>query len=139
MNNLITLMNKLPEELIILIKDYIPVTKIISVNKTNYSLYHYLLKKHIPKYENYIRDVIRRDCDFVFNNLLIENYNKWFEIKNYIYKNMIFKNYIYFVIHYCIENESSKCRSVIKDFLKEHGLCKNRHKKNIVKYIKWKK
>ena len=67
-----------------------------------------------------------------------ENYKKWFEIKNYIYKNMIFKNYIYFIINYCIDNESTKCNCLIKEFLKELGFSKNLHKKNIIKHIRWK-
>jgi hypothetical protein len=67
-----------------------------------------------------------------------ENYLKWFEIKNYTYNNYEFKNYVYFVINYCIENESNKCRNFIIDFLQKLGLYKNQHKKNFVKYIKWK-
>jgi len=51
---------------------------------------------------------------------------------------MIFKNYFYFTINYCIENDSDNCRKIINKFLKEHGLDKNLHKKNVVKYIKWK-
>ena len=50
----------------------------------------------------------------------------------------IFKNYLYFVMNFCIENESNNCRKTVLEFLKEHGLGKNLHKKNIVKYIKWK-
>jgi hypothetical protein len=51
---------------------------------------------------------------------------------------MIFKKYIYFALHYCIENESTKCKFEIEKILKELGLNKNQHKKNFVKYIKWK-
>jgi hypothetical protein len=86
----------------------------------------------------YIRDTIRRDNNFVFEMIVRENYLKWFEIKNYTYKNYEFKNYVYFVINYCIENESNKCRNFIVEFLQELGLYKNQHKKNFVKYIKWK-
>ena len=50
---------------------------------------------------------------------------------------MIFKNYLYFTIQFCIENDSNHCRNAISDFFKEHGLGKNLHKKNVVKYIKW--
>ena len=61
-----------------------------------------------------------------------------FSYLGYTSKNMIFNNYLYFVINYCIENDSNNCIKIISDFLKEHGLCKNLHKKNVVKYIKWK-
>ena len=51
---------------------------------------------------------------------------------------MICKNYLYFTINYCIENESNNCRKVINNFFKEQGLGKNLHKKNVIKYIRWK-
>jgi hypothetical protein len=51
---------------------------------------------------------------------------------------MSFSNYLYFIINYCIENESENCQKIINIFLKELGLDKNLHKKNVVRYIKWK-
>jgi len=128
----------LPDELINIIKEYVPKKEFIFTNRENYFLYHHLIKKYIKNYENYIRDTIRKDNDFVFKLILRENYNKWCEIKQYRYKNMIFKNYVYFTISYCIENDSNNCRNNINEFFKEHGLGKNLHKKNVVKYIRWK-
>ena len=93
---IISKINELPEEIIQLIKEYMPATVLAFLNKTNYLSYHFLLKNVIPNYENYIRDVIRRDNDFVFENIIRENYDKWLQNKNYFYKNMLFKNYIYF-------------------------------------------
>lgn len=129
---------KLPQEIIQLIKDYLPIKSVVFTNKENYNLYHRFIKKYITNYENYIRDTLRRDNSFVFERILRENYKKWFEIKNYIYKNTIFKNYIYFAINYCIDNESTKCNCLLKEFIKELGFSKNLHKKNIVKHIRWK-
>jgi hypothetical protein len=129
---------KLSTELIDMIKDYIPKKIWIFTNRENYSLYHIFIKHDIINYENYIRDTIRRDNFFVFKRILIENYKKWCNINHYTYKNMIFKNYFYFIIHYCIENDSSNCRNTTNFFLKQNGLDKNLHKKNIVKYIRWK-
>ena len=82
--------------------------------------------------------MLRRDYDFVFERILIENYEKWLKIKHYIYKNVIYNNYIYFIKDYCIENESNKCRILINSFFKEHGLCQNQHKNNIIKNKRWK-
>jgi len=137
MNELILRINLLPNELVNIIKEYIHKKILVFTDKTNYTLYHYSIKKYIPCYENYIRHMIRRDYEIDFEKIVIENYKKWMENKNYIYQSLVFKNYIYFILHYCIENDSQKCRSFIKNFLKELGLCKNQHKKNIVKYIKW--
>ena len=52
--------------------------------------------------------------------------------------NIIYKNYIYFIKDFCIENNSEKCRITINNFLEKLGLCKNQHKKNIIKHIRWK-
>ena len=128
---------RLPVELVRYIKEYIPKKEFVFTNRENYNLYHTLIKPSIKDYESYIRSMIRQDNEFVFKKIIEENYNKWYEIRQYKYKNMIFNNYLYFVMNFCIENESNNCRKIISDFLKEHGLGKNLHKKNVVKYIKW--
>ena len=133
-----TITKRLPPELIRYIKEYIPKKTFIFTNRENYNLYHSLIQPSIIDYESYIRAMIRQDNEFVFKKIIEENISKWYEIRQYKYKNMIFKNYLYFVMNFCIENESNNCRKTILEFLKEHGLGKNLHKKNIVKYIKWK-
>ena len=129
---------KLPLEIINLIKEYVPRHVLAVTNREYYLLYHKYIKFTIQHFENYIRNCIRQDHFFVFEKVLQENFNKWTKNTNYLYKNMIFKNYTYFIMYYCIENESTNCRKIIIDFLKELGLYKNLHKKNIVKYIRWK-
>ena len=137
---LINKINKLPDVLIEVIKGYLTVISTLFLYKQNYITNHYLIRPFIlkNKIENYIRYMIRRDYDFVFQQILVENYIKWLEIKHYMYKNIIYKNYIYFIKDYCIENESVKCRNLINLFLKEHGLCQNQHKNNIIKNKRWK-
>jgi hypothetical protein len=133
-------LNKLPEDVISIIELYIPSSSLIFVNKNYYQKYHCLIKHLIPKnqFENYIRHIVRRDCDFVFLQILNDNFRKWLKIKQYVYKNIMYKNYLYFLSDYIIHNSSSKCRNVMNEFLKEHGLCQNRHKKNSYIHIRWK-
>ena len=137
-DTIINRVKQLPLEIINIIKEFVPKVVFVFTNRENYNMYHSLLRPYITNYENYLRDTIRRDNEFVCNMILRENYNQWYEIKKYRYKNMIFTNYLYFIIHYCIENDSNNCSNVIHDFLQEHGLGKNLHKKNVVKYIRWK-
>jgi hypothetical protein len=129
---------KLPHDLISTIYNFIPKKTLVFTNRENYNLYHIYLKKYITHYENYIRDTIRRDNHFVIDKIIQENFKIWIKIYDYMYRNIIFKNYVYFVIHYCIENDSNKCREVVMNFLKQQRFGKNLHKKNIVKYIRWK-
>jgi len=138
MNDITIRIHNLPEELVNIIKEYISNHILVFTNKTNYILYHSLIRKSIYFYESYIRDTICRDNVFVFEFIIKENYQKWINLKNYNYKNMIFNNYLSFLVNYCIENDSDKCKQFIVDFMKEHGLCKNQHKKNIIKHIRWK-
>lgn len=62
----------LPNEIIQLIKEYIPINKLVFVNSVYYKSYHYLIKKNIPLFENYIRDTIRRDNEYVFEQIIQE-------------------------------------------------------------------
>lgn len=138
--NIFYYINKLPIDLINEIKKYIPNKNLFFVNREKYIENHYLIRDLIPKmkFEHYIRNIVYLDFDFVFNLILQENYLKWFQIKEYLYKNVIYKNYIYFIKFFCIENNSEKCRIMINLFLEKLGLCKNQHKKNIIRNIRWK-
>lgn len=128
----------LPDDIINLIKEFLPRQKLVFTNKTFYNLYHYTIRKSIPLYENYVRDIVRRDNEFVFEKVVEENINLWIKNKQYRYKNMVFNNYIYFIMNFCIDNDSERCRLILFDFLSKRDLCRNLHKKNVVKYIKWK-
>lgn len=128
----------LPDDIIQYIKDFLPYYLLAFTNKIHYRLFHYDIRYKITKYENYIRHFIKRDFDLVFQQILGENVQFWLKNDKYIYKNMEFTNYIYFIMYYCIENNSEKCRNIMNTFLKERNLCKNLHKKNVIRYIKWK-
>lgn len=138
--NIFYYINKLPVDLINEIKKYIPNKNLFFVNREKYIENHCLIRDLIPKmkFEHYIRNIVYLDFDFVFTQILQENYLKWFQIKEYLYKNVIYKNYIYFIKFFCIENNSEKCRIMINLFLEKLGLCKNQHKKNIIRNIRWK-
>jgi hypothetical protein len=136
---ILTNINKLPNEIEDIIYSYIPITKTILLSKKHYLESHKLLRQTIDKLdiENYIRTMIRQDNDFVFEQLLIENYNKWLNMKNYYYKDCDYANYLIFLKSYAIDNESTKCLDLLLELFEELGLCKNQHKKKVFKYIRW--
>jgi hypothetical protein len=135
----LSLIKKLPLDVELIIQEFIPLQVLCTLNKKFFIKYHGLVKQWIPKdqYENYIRDMVRRDNDFVFSLLIKEHYKKWLQIKKYKYKNSNYGNYMCFVDSFCIENESTKCRNLLKDFLNKSGLSKNQHKKNTITNIIW--
>ena len=57
MTTFVDKINNLPNELINLIKEFLPKKELIFTNKENYLLYHNLLKQSIKNYENYIRKI----------------------------------------------------------------------------------
>jgi hypothetical protein len=123
-----------PIELIRIIKKYIPIPILVYLNKYYYLKYHYSIKRYIIKdqFENYVRNIIKRDYSLVFSQIFKENVKKWILLKKYNYKNNIYSNYIYFLLDLCLENESTNCQNIIKKYLKESGLSKNQHKKNTI-------
>jgi hypothetical protein len=132
--------NKLPKDLSLLVSLYVPSIAKMPLNKELYTKYHHLFREYIKKrqLENYIRTTIRQDNDFVFSQILKENFNKWLNMKKYLYHDDIYANYIIFLASYCIENQSYKCRQIIDSLFQELGLSKNQHKKNIIRHIRWK-
>ena len=127
----------LPDDIVREILTYIPRQKLVFVNKLYYNSYHCCIKKYISLYESYVRDTLRRDNFFVFEKIVEENFKSWIENRQYRYKNMVFSNYIYFVLHFCTENNSEMCHKILIKEFKKRDLCRNLHKKNIIKYIKW--
>jgi hypothetical protein len=132
-------MDNLPKEIVSIVSSYVPTTAKIFLNKTFYFKYHHLFRDciHRKQLENYIRTTLRQDNDFVFKQILLENQNKWFNMKKYLYQDSIYANYIYFLKTYCVENQSTKCKQLINLLLLNLGLSKNQHKKNIIRNIRW--
>jgi len=131
--------DSLPDVIIDIIYCYIPKVVTIFLTKENYFKDHHLIRKIIDKrkIEQYIRCMVRQDNDFVFKQLLVENYQRWLNMKKYYYKESIYSNYINFLDSYAIDNESTKCRKIIQELFEELGLSKNQHKKNTIRYIRW--
>jgi hypothetical protein len=130
---------RLPLELCDIIYEYIPKHTLATLSRSLYQKFHPLIRAQIMKYqlENYIRDIVRRDYEYVFDYILQENCKRWISIKKYRYKSTVFANYLYFLQDYCIENESTRCRIVLNNFLQNLGLSKNQHKKNIIINKRW--
>lgn len=133
----IDLLDSVPNDIKIIIFEYIQPRILITLSKKYYIDNHFIIYKLIPhKYETYVRDIIRRDLDFPFSQILNENFYRWIGFKNYIYDYKSFANYTYFLQYYCIENDSSKCRIKLKEFFDKSGLSKNQYKKIIIRNIR---
>ena len=130
----------LPEDVVLYeIFPYLRNEQLMYLNKTYYTRFHMCFKKNkIPgiKYENYIRRTARHDSFFVFEYILEENFDKWRSMKKYEYKSYIFDTYLHFLIHFCIEHDSHKCRELINKKASS-ALNKNWHKNSKIRSIIW--
>ena len=140
-NDLIKKIDELPDELKDIILSYMMEHVTIFLTKHSYIQNHTIITRYInrKKMENYIRTMIRQDNEFVFEQLLKENWRRWVQMKKYYYRTCIYLNYLYFLESYCLDNQSEKCRKKIMDLIVEQGISKNQHKKNVVTYIRWNK
>jgi hypothetical protein len=138
-NNIIESINLLPEDVVLY--EIFPNLKnelLAVLNKKYYTKFHTCLKKNIPdnKYEGYIRRTARHDHFFVFEQILGENFDKWRSMKKYEYKSYIFDSYLHFLIQFCIDNNSHKCRELINKKASS-VLNKNWHKNSRIQSIRW--
>jgi len=136
-------MENLPVEIQKYVFLYIDHNTLIWINKYYYKKYHKLLLKssNIIKNKNqysFIRHLIKKDYAFVFEENLLENFNKWILKKKIYHGYLIYANYIYFLLNYCIEENSPKCKNILVETMKSKGLYNNIKNKQIYKVIRYK-
>jgi hypothetical protein len=143
--DLLNKINKIPLEVAMIIKKYIPREIIIITNKKDYENEYMTLRLEYNKYalpyksisykrhytlESYIRKIIKNNLNYIFEMVIKYKYTHWINIKKYRYKGYKYSNYIQFLEQLCIILESTKCREVIKNFEKKNRIVrKKKHKK----------
>ena len=112
----------LPKDLLSYIwKNYVSMDVKIFINKDYYIKYHYLVKyyyfKHKPSYKRYLRNIIRNDYSFIFQQILQENIKIWnIKKKEKIqYKKIIYYNLYDYLNALCIDNNASQCRYFLRN------------------------
>lgn len=133
------LLQQMPEDIVGYVKQFIPITTLVWLDKKTYLKNHEIIYKQIPtnNYESYVRDMIRNDNQIVVSCLMRENFHRWSCYKKYSYKNTIYPDFNYFLLDFCRENNSTNCQNIISEYLQVSRLGKNQHKKNVVRNIKW--
>jgi len=126
----------IPQELHNLIFEFIPRQELIFINKTCYDLHHHLLYKRVH-FDNYVRDMIRKDLDCIMKRLVDEYNLRWIKDNKYRYKTSTYKNYATYLLNLSIEYNATRCRNVIREHYKNKGLSKNLYKKNNNNNKRW--
>ena len=124
----------LPHELLICIWEFFPIEVKMWTNKRFYLRYHHLVV--VPRYESFIRMVIRNNYTFLFNIHIEEQYDKWLNAKRWFYDDMLFANYLDFQLHYARQNDSKEIEITILE-RRGKGYTAKKHKTTRHKYCKW--
>jgi hypothetical protein len=89
---------------------------LLMLNKNYYTNYRQYTK--ISNENTYTRFLIRNDYNFLFSFLLLNNICKNINLrKKYKYKKETFKNYIHFLNSLCINYNSIKCKTLVRNYL----------------------
>ena len=131
--------NLLPDDLIMLIwENYIyPISKVWT-NKNNYEKYHYLIFYNIQNYDNYIRDIIRLDYNYVAKFIFNEQLQYWIKNKKRLkYQNLIFPTYINYINFLINKHDSGKIKNEILKRLKLQKCEKIWQENYIITKKKW--
>ena len=138
-NGVIQSIDSLPEDVVLYeIFPHLSNELLVGLNKTYYTRFHTCLRNKIPgsKYESYIRRTVRHDHSLVFEQLLEENFNKWRSMKRYEYNPYIFNTYLHFLVQFCIDHDSPKCRNLINKKASS-VLSKKWHKNSKIRNSRW--
>ena len=94
--------NKLPIELKDFVSSFIPTKVKMFLNRDLYLENHKFIKDYINtiKFDTYIRDIIRKDHSFVFQNLLVHNIEKWIKWRHYLFRDCVYLNFLIF-LNFC--------------------------------------
>lgn len=142
-------LDKIPDDILLNnIKPILRPETLVWLDKTSYIKHHYCIEhliKHRPSitypsgvYDSYVRDIIRLDYSFVFQQLINDKISNWKKINNYRYKDKIYNSYLYFLFDYALDNNSVKCRKIINNIINAL-YSKNRYKNTKDKSNRWKK
>ena len=100
--------------------------------------YYYKYHPTIPRLHSFLRNVIRKDYDFIFANYLKLYYQRWEKINHWLYKNMKFFNYIEYIRYLCDEYEGNRCKANLIAFENQYKPnIKNKYKKKKIRNIRW--
>ena len=126
--------NLLPEDLVNIIKSYIPI-KVLRLTNKYFWEKNYIISYEYKLQSSYWRFLLRNDIDFIFDKYLNNALPYFLKQKRIIYKSQIYPRRLE-LFNYLINFtfDSQKCKIVLDNFMKKKRLV---FKKIRVKLNKW--
>jgi hypothetical protein len=120
----------LNDDVLSLIKTYLPPETLVWLNKEYYLKYHSVVKHmiNIDKYDDYIRDIVKSDSSFVFEQIIKENFIKFHTWKSYYHETIRHHSYLTYLRYYALTKNAKKCVSIIDDYANKNGFSSNWYK-----------
>lgn len=127
-----------------IIFSYIQPTTLALLSKPLYIEHHknILMKTTHRDYSGFIRDTLRNKRDFIFKYIAQEHFNIWNAWRIYRFQNSIYNNYVSFLLQFCIDTNSQKCRQIVLNNTNNTNNTNNseiekRHKNVRTKHTLW--
>lgn len=120
----------LNDDVLGVIKSYIPTEKLVWLTKNDYIKHHTVIKRLIlpNQYDDYLRDIVKHDCAFVFERILCEQFDKFHAWKHFDYNYVRYNSYLSYLREYANKNGSIKCVKIIDEIAHEKGFSKKWYK-----------
>ena len=131
-------MDIIPEEIIKIIYEFLPISKKKLLTKKSFNLYYYVNnkdKKINKMYTKYLKFLIQKKCYIHIDIIMHIFCGKFLSIKKWKYKHKTYPNFLVYLKDYALKNNSQKCYELIKHLLEPSK--KNIYKRIRTRNIRW--
>ena len=130
-------LQKLPLVLVAEIYKFIPLKTLVLCSKDNWINYYNFFLKTKQLNQSYLRNILRKDLNFVFSYYLQYYFKKFIKPRKIKYNSYIFSTYMNLIRHITITYDSQKCYQIVLDFEEKNAIDKKKYKKKKIKLNKW--
>ena len=111
----------LPLEILEIIWSFLPEERKTFVSKTYYKKYHklYIYPNLKPRFDSYMRFVIRNNYLFLMEQNLTDHYEWWIKLYNRNYKHETYTTYIHYLLTISIEYNRQGIINLLRESIKK--------------------
>lgn len=112
-----------PSEILEIIWNFLPNKSKVFVTKSYYNKYHklYIYPMLKPRFDTYIRFVIRNKYLFLMEQNLKDHYEKWIKLYNWHYREETYTTYIHYLLTISIEYNSQPIINLLRETIKKNS------------------
>lgn len=112
-----------PPEILEIIWSFLPEESKAFVSRAYYKKYHklYIYPMLKPRYDSYIRFVIRNQNLFLMQQNLTDHYERWIKSYNWRYRQETYTTYIHYLLTISIEYNSQSIINLLRETIKKNS------------------